>query len=545
MKIGDDTRRDIAEAMAGMRGKAALSAARELATRFAVSVGYIYRISAETRRTGRARRRDVGRERLPISTDQLQQIYAFTSNYNMSAWQALRLAEQNDIIAPRSLSVQRYNRLLREQGIERKRLTRDVKPARRFEAPAPNMLHHFDTTKLEELHLSPDGTLTWDHRANRKNSRGEKPDPIWLYSMVDDFSRCKFAYLYRGLHQYNHLDFFFRAWSQKERSSEFPFYGIPRHLYMDCGGSNESRKVGVTLEKLGVHVVPTTPSTSEPFGARKHGKVERAFQDYAEWLKTFQVRPHTWEEAQESLYHFVLYLNHRRHTATGAVPFQRWLSIATAQQMPDESLYQLCYYEREQRVVTKFLTISIDRHVYRLPEKRPYVDWIERRIDLYRKPGDYSTVIAVHGTHEIALRELAQIVIPTFSYPREERERTVVERARTEAKQYDHSALRLWAQTEPEKKTAYLPKRGEEFDAANIAEKKVETEDGTRRWSFAPQRWLNKFEVHKELGGAICDRDARIAFVAGLMNGREKITDDELQGALRDYRTAATGTEDL
>ena len=552
-RIGDDLRQMIFFSLAGKRGTEAREIIEDLSRQLNMSVGYLYKLTDVVRANGRAIRRDAGIERLAVSEEQLKIVSDLTTGYDLTAEHAIRLAELNGMVPPGVLKPYRYNLWLRQNSQSRARLNSDVRPVHRFEAKGPNVLHHFDTTKLEQLHF--DGateTLSWNPRLNRKNSRGQKPDSIWLYSMVDDHSRAKFAFLYRSENQYNHLDFLYRAWAEKEKSCEFPFYGIPAHLYMDKGPVNYALKVLHAIHALGIHLVPTTPSTSEPFGARKHGKVEVVFKDYNEWLKEFKIRPLSWEEAQESLYHYVLMLNRRMHSETHARPFERWLSIAAARHMPAEQLYQMLKFDSAARRVNSDLTFTIDNHLYRLPERRPFVDWIadktRKKIEVYWEPGKYEKVFAVSGATEIELAECRDnLVRPAFSYPREQGEQTSVDLARAAAQGADHSGIKLFATDE--RAPAYLPRRGQDFDDSRIAEKWVETAGQSKienpkskiemRPSFAPERWLSYFEAIEELrASGFFQRgeklsDAEKLWLKDLMAGRKEIAETELKERVR------------
>jgi hypothetical protein len=533
MRIGLETQEIILSSLAGKSGAEARAIIEDLADKYGLSRGHIYRISESVRASGRPARSDMGVRRLEISDEQLQWIRSLTVRFDLTAGHAIEHAERNGIVPAGILTPARYNVWLLQEGLSRRRLKTDVKPMHRFEAKAPNDSHQFDTTKLEQLHYDKaTDMLSWNPRANRKNSRGEKPDSIWLYSLVDDYSRCKFAMLYRSLNQYNHLDFLYHTWSEKKNPSEFPFYGIPRHIYMDNGGGNQGIKFRVALKKLGVHPVPTDPSYDTPHAARKRGKIENVFKTYDEWLKDFQIRPMTWAEACESLYQKLLALNRRTHSVTRMSPFGRWLEIGKPQHTPAEELWRLFHFDHDTRLVYKDLTFSIDRHVYRLPERRPYSDWIGEKIDVYWEPNSYSKAFAVFGSHDIELDEnTAEIVRPAFSYSREEREPIAVEAARAAADQ-KYENIKLYS-TDPGK-TAYLPRKGEEFEEKRIAEKKVETESGSSRFSFAPERWLTYVQAAIELKAEGFFNDGQLseankAWLRALMNGREKISETELK----------------
>lgn len=569
-RVGTDVIEMVIQSLAGKGGKEAKSIMEDLHHTTGLSIGYLYKVSDPVRLNGRAARHDAGARRVEISEDALEFMHGLTAKFDLDAAAVIELAVLNEKIGKNSMSAATYRAWLREEGISRARLNQDVRPYTPWEAAAPNIVHHFDTTKLEELHIEG-GRLTWDPRANRKNARGVKPDPIWLYSMVDDHSRCKFAYLYRSENQFNHLDFLFRAWSEKANPSEFPFYGIPGHIYMDKGGINYSLKVINALSKLGIHVIPTTPSTSETYGSRKHGKVENPFKTYNAWMKglrprldpsTNSLRPEAqdskaeqapglrWEEAQESLYCFLLKRNRRVHSTTGVAPFERWLTIGKPQHPPSEELWMMLRYENDRRRVNGDLTFTINNHLYRLPEKKPFVDWVKEWVEVYWLKDRYEKVTAVRGAKEIEVAELrrADIVRPAFSYDREEKPAPATDQARARANGQDYGGIKLWdgdgSAGSPQARQAYLPRRGEKFDDTRIAEKTVETDAGKRRPSFAAERYLSYFEALSELQ----DKDflsrplkpggAEQAWLKSVFAGLEKIAETALAAAVKQAQDA-------
>lgn len=557
-RVGTDVIEMVIQSLAGKGGKEAKSIMEDLHHTTGLSIGYLYKVSDPVRLNGRAARHDAGARRVEISEDALEFMRGLTAKYDLDAAAVIELAVLNEKIGKNSMSAATYRAWLREEGISRERLNQDVRPYTPWEAAAPNVVHHFDTTKLEELHIK-DGVLTWDPRANRKNARGVKPDPIWLYSMVDDHSRCKFAFLYRSENQFNHLDFLYRAWSEKPSPSEFPFYGVPGHIYMDKGGINYSLKVINALSKLGVHVIPTTPSTSEAYGSRKHGKVENPFKTYNAWMKGLRprldARGLAWEEAQESLRCFLLKRNRRVHSTTGVAPFERWLTIGKPKHTPSEELWMMLRYENDRRRVNGDLTFTINNHVYRLPEKKPFIDWVKEWVEVYWLKDRYEKVTAVRGAKEIEVAELrrADIVRPAFNYDRPstssgqaEDRMPATDQARARAAGRDYGGIKLWdgdgSAGSPQARQAYLPRRGETFDDKRIAEKSVETAEGARRPSFAAERWLSYVEAARELQNEeFLSKPmtmAEQAWLRGIFNGREKIAETELRAAVAAAQTA-------
>jgi hypothetical protein len=486
---------------AGKSGPEVRRILEDLAEKWDHSLGDLYRITAEARVSGRKIRRDAGRHRIAITDEQVEAFKEYKVRFGFTTPMALELCELNDRSFPK-VSEQTANAWMRQAGLSHRRLNTDVRPAEPWEARGPNDIWQFDTTKLEQLHYDvKTKLLSWNPRANRKNSRGERSPEIWLYAVEDDHPRVKFAKAYPSLNQYNHLDFLKHACLPKPSPTEFPFFGIPRHIYMDNGGANQATKFLVALKKLGIHRIPTDPSYDKPFAARKRGKIENGFKGYAEWLKLFKIRPMTWAEAEESLYRYLLKVNRRVHSSTGVAPFARWMEIGRPQGMPCDEIYRLLSYDHWTRKVSRYLTITIDNHIYKLKDKKPFNDWLGEEIQVYMEPGKYEKVFVVLGTVEDEIPEVRQadIVRAAFNFP-ERTEQTSVDEARAKPPTLDGKTLKLWDTdtTAP----AYLPRKPIEFDETRIAEKRVETATGWRP-AFAPELWLNRgaaVDLLKEAG---------------------------------------------
>lgn len=544
-KLDEATRAVIRAALQGKRGAEAKAAIEDLATSLQVSRGYLYRL---IQGHCAAPRRDRGQRKILLSESQWSALLKLTLDYDFAAEHAIRWAEDLGLIPVGVLSPTLYNQRLRSEQTTRHRTKIDTKPVRRFEASGPNILHQFDTTKLEELFVDEDDSVTWEPKRKKRNSRGEKAPSLWLYSLVDDYSRAKYARLYKLENQFNHFDFLYRAWSKKPDALHFPFYGLPSQLYMDRGPVNHAHKLTAAFKKLGVFVIPTPPSSAEPFGSRKRGKIERAFQDYAEFFKEVQVLgPLPLAELQDRLASFVVHLNTRIHRSTNTAPFSRWQQIRTPRETPSETLYDMLYHNRTERTVYPDLTFSIDGHTYRFPPTRPYVDWVKQKIEVYWRPRQYERVIAVRGYHEVELHELATVV--PLSHNRTEFAQTTLQETRASLAGVEVRPQERRALAAPQT-VAYLPKKGEQFDDTQIAAKTVAQPDGTQRPSFAPMRWLNKIEVRRELSalGLMSDAklsDAERALLASLMHDRDTISEDELTTHLTRLRgdRARTGTE--
>lgn len=529
-KLGTETKEELRAVAYRLAPGERSGFVEEMATLHGVSQGYLYRLIQGAGAEVRAARRDRGQRKRPLSEGEWNALRKLSLEYDFAAAHAIRWAEERGLIERGRISPTLYNQRLREEETTRQRTKIDTKPVRRFEASGPNIMHQFDTTKLEELYVDDKDIVTWEPKRKKRNSRGEKAPSVWLYSMVDDYSRAKYARLYKLENQFNHFDFLYRAWSRKANPTHFPFYGLPSQLYMDLGSVNHATKLLAAFKKLGVFVVPTVPSSAEPFGSRKRGKVERAFQDYAEWLKEIRVdAPLPLSEVQERLSAYVLRLNTRTHSSTHTAPFLRWQQIHTPRETPSALLYEMLYHNHIERIVTPELTFSINGHTYRLPPTRPYVDWVKGKIDVYWLPSDYTRVVAVRGYQEVEVRELAEVI--PLSHNRTEFAPTTLQETRAALLGVDVRSPS--SRDQAPQPVAYLPKQGEHFDASKIAAKVVEQPDGTTRPSFAPMRWLNRIEVRRELAhhGLVSDgklTEDEVALLTAIMQGRETMSEDEL-----------------
>jgi len=486
----------VAEEMTGKTPHERMGAAQDLAQHLSCSVRQVYRVYARWAVPARTLRGDRGLRRLPITDEQLNAVKYFTVQDDLPANMAIELAELNGLIPKGVLPPETYNAWLRLHGISRRRLKRDVKPFVRWEAIRPNEIHQFDTTKLEQLHFDvATNILSWNPRANRRNSRGEKPPEVWLYLIMDDYSRAEYARLVLGsVTQYKLMDFLYEAWSKKPNPREFPFYGLPEHSYTDNGGGNQGKQIRRFYEKMQVHRIPTDPSYDKPHAARKRGKIENGFKHYNTWASLLKEGDLTWEEAQESLYRSNLKRNLRIHSDTKVAPFSRWMELVTPRDVPDEKHYHHVKHDTWLRKVAGDLTFTIDGHIYQLPAKGRWVNLVGERVEIRMIPKQYDEVFAVRGAEDVKCREVREsIVRPAFHYAQQFEPTTVeTERARV-ANVVRHGRIKLWDTDMAN--PAFLPRTGQPFDTTRIAEKTVQDENGSPRLSFAPEKWRTRAQA--------------------------------------------------
>jgi hypothetical protein len=504
----------------------------QVADLYGCSRGYIYRIIQKHVSSHRKPRSDKGKNKIEITEEHWNVLTGLTLRYDFAASHAIEWAESSGLLPAGVITPAMYNVRLRGLRLSRQRAKSDVRPVRRNEKDYPNEMHHFDTTKWEELYIDRDDIVHWAPTKHKKNSRGEKAPSLWLYSLVDDYSRAKYARIYKLENSLNHRDFFYHAWNRKNDPTKFPFFGLPQKLYMDLGSVNKADIFLQALKKLDVFVQPTTSSISEPHGSRKHGKVERVFQVYGEWFKELEIIcPIPFDDLQARLEKFVLRINNVYHSETKTTPFARWMEISTPREAPSQMLYHWLFQNRATRTVNGDLSLSLDNHAYFLPAVRPYVDWIDEKVDVHWVPGDYSKITVVNGYAEIELNERAEVVRPSFNRAPIEQTSIDQQRAAVADIRYRDSQYSPIEVNAP----AYMPKRGEKFDEKSVADKGEQTAEGWKP-SFAPERWFTRIEAILELqrrdffqrppspGDQLWLRD--------LMKERERISETEVNDAV-------------
>ncbi|MGE0680014.1 MAG: hypothetical protein AB7P69_03750 [Candidatus Binatia bacterium] len=547
-RIDDATREAILDAFRWASGSQRRVLVKDLARSLKLSEGYLYRLAQTARPQVRTPRRDVGARRMVLTPEIETFMAALTKQADASASHILHLTAQYFGLPANFMSVTTYNAWLRRQRLSRRENKRDLRPHRRFEAARPNDLHHYDTTVAEAYYLNDDGSIGYEPGFKRyKNKPGNKRPRLILYALIDDHSRVFYARFYVTENAFNLLDFVFHAWSQKE-DKRFPFYGLPTAFYADLGSPSRSARFLNAMQKLGVAMVATTPSSSQEYGSRKHGKVERLFGEglLGEFMKlTLIYRFASIEELNATLFEWLIWKNNSRHSVTKNVRFTRWLMrVGTPRSMPNADLFNLLHYEHTARVVTGNLQLSLHGRVYQLPYERPYINWVGLKVEVYWYPGQADKISVVYDHHEAEISALAPVIDLALDYkraPKTDREERVAILA-----QHNFSTVNIPDMYNTD--LPYLPKKGAQFESAQIAAKTITTDDGVVRPSFAPVRWLNRFDVARDIraAGYVLDSgQTDMALVDAFMNGREQITDEELKSALQQHAPGKTGTEDF
>ncbi|MFQ5631351.1 MAG: hypothetical protein ACE5I1_21470 [bacterium] len=385
----------IRDQMVGLSGKEARAKAEMLVKLFAregiqVSVDLIYRHSRDVR-PKRKQRADNGTLRA-IDRNGFDTMLYYTAKHDFCANHICDVARANGVatIAPTT-----WNRILRERRLDRKTLKTVPKPWMSWGADEPNQIHQIDTTLSEQFYIDDDLSIGYESPQERyKNKPGNRKTRLTLFSLVDDFSRAKFAMFIPTNTTESWMNALYEAWRIKDDLYGFPFHGLPRILYCDNDSVVKSKKFKHAIEEIfGITII-----THKVGSSQSKGKVEQPFKVFAEFQKVTQVcKWQSLDEANAALFDFLYKINGKEHSATGERPFMRWITIEPSKlkAVPSEELFALLKMDWDKRQIRPNLTISIDGTIYQLPFKEPYINHIKQRVEVFWYPGDLSKIYVV------------------------------------------------------------------------------------------------------------------------------------------------------
>ena len=551
MRIGHVTREEICTALFGKKGAEARITIAEISNRLKISEGYLYKLTYAARSNLRQHRKDLGVQRIEVAQEVKDFMFGLTRDADMSADHVLLIAARHFGLPEDFMSVATYNNWLRRERVSRAENKKDLRPYNQhLWRNRANALHQYDTTVALAFYANDDGSIGHEPGYERyKNKPGNRRPRLHLYSLVDYYSSVLFAKFYFSENALNLLDFVFCAWAEK-KDWRFPFYGIPDEMYCDHGSPAKSAKFSHALQVLGVEMVDTEPSHWTEFGSRKHGRVERTFGEglLKEFMKTTSIyRYASIEEINAALWDWLIRMNNKIHRTHKETRFGRWIrAVETPRSMPSEEMFKLLHYDRTVRTVARNLQLQLNGKVFQLPHRKPFINWVDAKVEIYWYPGREETATVVYDFHEEEIKALAPVVEIESQYmavPKTDREE-LVERLKAQ----DYSSVNFPAIYAPEKDLPYVPRRGKAFDEKRIAEKMVAGSDGQERPSHAPMRYLDRFQVREVLAkkGIFGDEklsDAERAWLASLMNGRERISEEEVDEVVK--KAKAQTTEDL
>jgi len=345
---------------------------------YGLSKATIYRALKEYSRPKLPHRRDSGIPKI-LSKEEMEyycQIIAALKvrtsnkkNRRLSTKECLRLLEEHGVtigdqfvkVTKSLLKVSTINRYLKEWGYNNRCLTREP-VCIRFQAKQCNECWHFD--------LSPSDLKQVNHPLAIKEGRGSPT--LMLYSIVDDRSGVAYQeyHCVYGEDVEAALRFLFNAMSPKKVDG-FPFYGIPKMIYMDNGPINKSLLFQRVMAYLEIDVKAHMPRGTDGnrTTARSKGKVERPFRTVKEMYETLYhlYTPKDECEANQGLLSFLFRYNSMQHRTEQHSRMEDWIK-----NLPSTGIQEMCTWERfckfarepEERTVASDARISVDATSY-------------------------------------------------------------------------------------------------------------------------------------------------------------------------------------
>jgi len=118
-KVIDVTKEIVRKRLRSKGGRGARSMITDLHHTTGLSIGYLYKITADVREiNGRRRRSDARKRRIEIPENSLNFMYGLTIGYDLGAEWVIELAERNGKIKAGAITPATYNRWLRECGLK-------------------------------------------------------------------------------------------------------------------------------------------------------------------------------------------------------------------------------------------------------------------------------------------------------------------------------------------------------------------------------------------------------------------------------------------
>ena len=228
---------------------------------------------------------------------------------------------------------------------------------RKFEAELPNDIWQSDV--LHGPKVPVDGRL-------RKS---------YLIAFIDDHSRLiPFGGFYLSENLGAFLDAFEKALLKR---------GLPRKLYVDNGAAYRSRHLEHICAQLAIALIH-----AKPYRPQGKGKIERFFRTVRMQFLPPLASALSLEALNAAWSAWLNDYHQRRHSATGASPWQRFVDHMQCLRTPPDNLKD--YFRAvARRTVAKDRTVTLDGHLFEAP-----VPLIGKRIELFYHKDQISRVEA-------------------------------------------------------------------------------------------------------------------------------------------------------
>ncbi len=361
----------------------------------------------------RKRRSDAGTVKA-FDGQSLDDLAALVVQYDYDAELALdtvnanRARDGEEVLDAHPETLRRH---LRRMGVSRLDNAQDLRVHRRWEAPYPGYLWQMDSTVALSWWIDVDDTVGYEAPVVRNKTKAGNGKPrIWLHGIVDDHTRVRWARFYTSNSALAWRDMLIRAMRGfAPRLKDWPALGIPERLYSDQDSAMKAGVMTRTLELLGVERMLALPSTEAETNAQAKGKVERTLGVILQGFEktTRAKRVSTLSELNRLLVQYLTWLNNRKHSETGIAPFERWLSATTVRVLPPEEVMARVMRREDTRVINADVSIRLEGKTYQLPRRKPFVDYIKKRVQVLYHEADLSsiTVVLDGEEHEVAAVE--------------------------------------------------------------------------------------------------------------------------------------------
>jgi len=381
--LGNTALQEINAAMSGLRGAPAKQTAEHLAKKFRVSKQHIYKITESVRPKNKTRA-DKGKRKYELKegTD-IFTAASLVVGGKLDPDQALLTCQQNNITNLPSLEY--FQRLLRQHGLNGKQRKSSRRPYRQWEAEFPGEVIQIDVTALK---------VRWEDIKTRRILRIEGVDKnhpnlddkkirVWQIMAVDDHTRRRFLRYVCTTHitSRDMVEFVIEL---------FDAWGVPLCIYTDKGSEFQGyfiraqKILNSILEQLGgfrhERHLPNNPQAT--------GKVEVAHQ-WAEKMdryiglaiaKGLNVTIDHLNPFADNICE--IYAN-RVHRATNQTPITRWHSKRiVVRKLPHEIIESALLADEFDSKLDEALTVERKGITYRIPGEKPFVDFTGQWVNI-------------------------------------------------------------------------------------------------------------------------------------------------------------------
>lgn len=538
---------EIRAAVSGLKGKPLTDRIRALAARFGVSVKAVYAVTEDLRPRRKARADKGARRADLLEHDGLALAAELVATRNVDPDHAIEVAELNGHEIP--VSIETFQKYLREHGLSKKQRRNQVRAHRRWEAAEPCDIFQFDISAVKErwFDLTTRKILKVSAKDVNENHPNTNPERVnlWKFTLIDDYSRRRFFRFYAVPKptSIEVIDFLLAA---------FRRLGVPKTLYTD----NDAIIVSKRMQRAEGILNRSFEETGgfrllqhAPYNAQATGKVERSHQVMEKFEKLIGIKYQTPTLAALNSFceQVCQTLDWKTSAATGEKPMLRWRASNTAMRVPPPAVLDWAFKCEEFEVrLNADLTIRCKGASWQAPRKRPFVDWINQKVTLIWPYGEAKVfyLIGLDGIdYEIEKRAATADPAGEFKQPAEStRQRSMKrlqERAKTRKEQFNQDGRELlvpgfdapFKQNE-EQRPAVLPKQIVEIPVDKLAEI-VPVAASARFLTFWPALRLLIDE------GALSTSDDDKAWLRGVFNGRDEVADHEIRAAVNARAVAA------